>query len=116
MGDESQQNAATDESWVAVEGAANQVEAELVAGFLRAHDIPARVVDRSFHQTPTSDEDLSPIAVAVPASRVADAEAALAARDSAFDKSSEGSEAVLTDEGLSEIDTNTDDEGSKGSR
>ena len=109
MADESPK-AAPEESWVAVDRAANQVEAELVAGFLRAHDIPARVVDRSFHQAPTNDDDLTPIEVAVPASRAADAEAALAARDTAFESSSEGSESVLTDEGLSEIDTSPNDE------
>jgi hypothetical protein len=99
---------AADDSWSTLTGVANESEATLLAGFLEAHGIPSRVVDRSFHQTPTGTDDLSPIAVAVPTARLADAEAALAKRDKAFDASPEGSSSLLTDEGLEEVETSDD--------
>lgn len=71
-----------DENWVAVEGVPNATEGALLAGFLESEGIPARVVDRSFHLTPMpEDEELSPIAVAVPKNRLAEAEQLLAARE-----------------------------------
>jgi len=70
------------ESWVALEGVPNETEGALLAGFLESEGIPARVVDRSFHLTPTpEDKDLSPIAVAVPKDRFAEAEQLLASRE-----------------------------------
>ncbi len=87
-------------SWSGVEAVANTSEAAIVVGFLQSHDIPARMVDRSFHQTPTSDEDLTPIEVAVPTERLDDARAALAKRDQAFSATPDGE--VLTDEGPAE--------------
>ncbi len=62
-----------EERWEGVAAAANESEAALIAGFLESRGIPARVVDRSFHQTPTESEDLSEIEVGVPAARVAEA-------------------------------------------
>src|SRR5260221_609250 len=94
-----------EQSWSAVEGVANESEATLIVGFLKGHDIPARVVDRSFHQTPTGDDELSSIAVAVPTDRLEEARAALERRDLEFESSPEGSETVLTDEGPADIDT-----------
>ena len=71
-----------DENWVALEGVPNETEAAILAGFLQSEGIPARVVDRSFHLTPMpEDEDLSPIAVAVPKDRFAEAEKLLASRE-----------------------------------
>ena len=96
---------APDDPWSTLTGAANESEAALLAGFLEAHGIEARVVDRSFHQTPTGNEDLSPIAVTVPTGRLADAEAALAKREKAFGASPEGASTLLTDEGLEDVET-----------
>jgi len=71
-----------DEGWTAVETVANETEAAILAGFLESEGIPARVVDRSFHLTPTpEDSDLSPIAVAVPKDRLAEAIKVLGARE-----------------------------------
>src|SRR5512139_3506205 len=71
-----------DEGWTAVETVANETEAALLAGFLESEGIPARVVDRSFHLTPTpEDSDLSPIAVAVPNDRLPEALQVLGARE-----------------------------------
>ena len=71
-----------EQDWVAVKGVPNETEAAILAGFLDSEGIPARVVDRSFHMTPTvEDNDLSPIAVAVPKDRLAEAEALLATRE-----------------------------------
>ena len=74
----------SEEHWEGVAPAANEAEAALVAGFLQSRGIPARVVDRSFHQTPTESEDLSPIEVAVPAARADEARTELANRERAF--------------------------------
>ena len=105
MTDEPTGKDSNEESWTAVEGAGNTSEAALIAGFLQNHDIPARVVDRSFHQTPTTDDDLSPIAVAVPSSRLLEARDALAKREKEFASEPEGSDSVITDDGPAQIDT-----------
>ena len=94
-----------DRNWVAVKEVPNETEAALLAGFLDSEGIPARVVDRSFHMTPTvEDNDLSPIAVAVPRERLADAEALLASRESDFPAARADEEALLTDEGPAHVD------------
>lgn len=80
--DEKEDRHQPDENWVALQGVPNETEAAILAGFLESEGIPARVVDRSFHLTPMpEDEDLSPIAVAVPKDRVAEAEQLLASRE-----------------------------------
>lgn len=86
-----------EERWEGVTAAANESEAALIAGFLESRGIPARVVDRSFHQTPTESEDLSGIEVGVPAARVAEAREELARREKAYDKAAPGSD-LITDE------------------
>ena len=100
---------ATDDRWSTLTGAANETEATLLAGFLEAHGIAARIVDRSFHQTPTTDDDLTPIAVTVPTARLADAEAALEKREKQFSASPEGDSSLLTDEGLEAVDSSEDE-------
>ncbi len=105
----------SDQGWTAVRGVPNETEAALIAGFLDSEGIPARVVDRSFHLTPTvEDNELSPIAVAVPKDRVAEAEALLAARESGLRAAREGEEAVLTDEGPAHVEPE-EPEGKSGS-
>ncbi len=87
----------TDEGWEGVAAAANEAEAALIAGFLESRGIPARVVDRSFHQTPTETEDLTEIEIGVPVSRVAEAREELARREKAYAEAPPGSE-LITDE------------------
>jgi putative signal transducing protein len=96
-------------SWSGVERVANEAEAALVVGFLKNHDIPARVLDKSFHQTPTSGEDLSPIEIAVPSERLEEARRILDSREAAYAASSRSDDTVMTDEGLAEIDPNAGD-------
>jgi hypothetical protein len=86
------------EGWEGVTAVANEAEAALVAGFLESRGIPARVVDRSFHQTPTESEDLSGIEIAVPASRAAEAREELARREKAFEDAPAGAETIGDDE------------------
>lgn len=86
-----------EERWEGVASAANESEAALIAGFLESRGIPARVVDKSFHQTPTESEDLSEIEVGVPAARVAEAREELARREKAYDEAAPGSD-LITDE------------------
>lgn len=93
----------SEERWEGVAPAANESEAALVAGFLQSRGIPARVVDRSFHQTPTESEDLSPIEVAVPAARAAEARAELAKREKAFARDPGTPSEVQTDEGPRDV-------------
>jgi hypothetical protein len=95
-------------NWTGIEAVANASEAAIVVGFLQNHDIPARMVDRSFHQTPTTDEDLTPIEVAVPTDRLEEARAALARRENV--ETPEGS--VLGDEGP--VDPSAEGSGSLG--
>ncbi len=95
--DETRNPAEEPRDWSGVEAVANAAEAAIVVGFLNSHDIPARVVDRSFHQTPTTDEDLTVIEVAVPTERLEEARAALARRENEFARTPE--DEVLSDEG-----------------
>jgi hypothetical protein len=93
----------SEDHWVGVVPAANESEAALVAGFLESRGIPARVVDRSFHQTPTESEDLSPIEVGVPAARAEEARAELAKRERAFEKDPGSASDLQTDEGPRDV-------------
>jgi hypothetical protein len=92
-----------EERWEGVVPAANESEAALIAGFLESRGIPARVVDRSFHQTPTDNEDLSPIEVAVPAARADEARGELATRERAFAKDPGSPSDLQTDEGPKDV-------------
>lgn len=94
------------ESWSGVERVSNEAEAALVVGFLRNHDIPARVLDKSFHQTPTTDEDLSPVEIAVPSDRMDEARRILDTREAAYAESPRSDDTLMTDEGPAEIDPN----------
>lgn len=93
----------SEEHWEGVAPAANESEAALVAGFLQSRGIPARVVDRSFHQTPTESEDLSPIEVAVPAALADEARSELAKRERAFAKNPGTASDLQTDEGPRDV-------------
>ncbi len=88
----------SEERWEGVAAAANEAEAALIAGFLESRGIPARVVDRSFHQTPAESEDLTEIEVGVPASRVAEAQEELKRREKAYAEAPPGSELITDDE------------------
>ena len=88
----------TEERWEGVAAVANEAEAALVAGFLESRGIPARVVDRSFHQTPTENEDLTGIEIGVPASRVAEAREELRRREKAYAEAPPGSDLITDDE------------------
>lgn len=87
-----------EERWEGVTSAANESEAALIAGFLESRGIPARVVDRSFHLTPTESEDLSGVEVGVPAARVAEAREELARREKVWSEAPPGSDLVTDDE------------------
>jgi hypothetical protein len=87
-----------EERWEGVAAAANEAEAALIAGFLESRGIPARVVDRSFHLTPTENEDLTEIEVGVPAERVAEAREELARRERKYSLAEKDSELITDDE------------------
>ena len=87
-----------EERWEGITAAANEAEAALIAGFLESRGIPARVVDKSFHQTPTESEDLSGIEIGVPAARVAEAREELARREKAYGDAPPGAELIGDDE------------------
>ena len=93
-------------SWSGVERVSSEAEAALVVGFLKNHDIPARVHDKSFHQTPTSGEDLSPIEIAVPTDRMDEARRILDSREAAYAEAGREGDTLMTDEGPAEIDPN----------
>ena len=103
MSDQKSSTEAT--SWKAVQEVSSASEAALVAGCLETAGIPAQVVDKSFHQTPTSGEELSGIFIAVPVEREKEALEVLSSRETAFASSPAGDERLLTEEGLREIDT-----------
>ncbi|HTS03289.1 MAG TPA: hypothetical protein VMN04_12245 [Thermoanaerobaculia bacterium] len=86
------------EGWEGVTAAANESEAALIAGFLESRGIPARVVDRSFHQTPTENEDLTGIEIAVPSGRASEAREELARREKEWKRTPPGSDLITDDE------------------
>ncbi len=88
----------SEERWEGVTAAANPTEAALIAGFLESRGIPARVVDRSFHQTPTENEDLTGIEIAVHAERAAEAREVLAEREKQWEATPPGADVVEGDE------------------
>jgi hypothetical protein len=59
------------------------------------------------------DDELSPIAVAVPEDRLAEAEQLLARREVEFSKAAEDADAVLTDEGPAHVDPDAPSEDPK---
>ena len=93
----------SEDHWEGVAPAANESEAARIAGFRESRGIPARVVDRSFHQTPTESEDLSPIEVGVPSARAAEARKELATRERAFAKDPGSPSDLQTDEGPRDV-------------
>lgn len=96
--------------WVIVQAFGSETEAALVAGFLESEGIPVRVVDRSFHLTPTpEDQELSTIGVAVPGERLEEAEQVLARCEAEFPNASKDAEAGLTDEGPRHVDPDAPD-------
>ncbi len=101
-----------DETWVLATPVANEADGALVAGFLEVHGIPSRTVDEGFNLTPIPDERWE-FAVVVPASRLADAKAALARRDAEFRAAGEDADAVLTDEGPAHVDPDAPPGGTK---
>lgn len=100
--------AAGAESWSGVATSPNETDAAVVLGFLESQGIPARLVDRSFHEMPTSGDDLQGFEIAVPASRLAEAKGLLDSRSEEMPAgSAEGT--VMTDEGPAEISMDSTD-------
>jgi hypothetical protein len=97
-----------DESWVVATAVVTEADGAVVAGFLEAHGLPARVVDEGFNLTPIPDERWE-FAVVVPESRLAEAREALARREAAFPAAKKDEEAVLTDEGPIHVDPDAPD-------
>lgn len=99
---EDERPAAEVESWSGVATSPNEADSAVVVGFLESQGIPARLVDRSFHELPTSGQDLTRFEIAVPADRADEARRVLDARpDEMPAGSAEGT--VMTDEGPAEI-------------
>lgn len=86
------------ERWEGVAMAANEAEATLITGFLESCGIPARVVDRSFHMTPTESESLSGVEVGVPSARAAEAREELARREKAYEDTAPGADLDIGEE------------------
>lgn len=70
-------------NWVTVRTVGTDQEAELIAGFLRARELPAAVESLLFHQEPVTFGRLGEVRVKVPAESRAEAERLLAERDAA---------------------------------
>lgn len=102
------------ESWSGVERVANESDAAIVVGFLQNHDIPARIHDKSFHELPTTDEDLSSIEVAVPTDRLEEARSVLERREAEYAAAPREDGSVLTDDGPRAIDPADPEGGEKG--
>jgi intracellular sulfur oxidation DsrE/DsrF family protein len=87
-----------------LEDAGAETEAAIVVGFLESLGIKATAMDRSFHQTPAQNDELMDIVIAVPASQLEAARAAMANRETGFASAKEGEETVLTEDGMVTLD------------
>jgi hypothetical protein len=67
--------------WAIVRTVGTDEEAELIAGYLRACDVPAEVLPLPRHQLPVTFGRLGEVRVRVPEERRAEAEKLLAERD-----------------------------------
>lgn len=99
-----------EERWVVAKAVANEAEGAVVAGFLEAHGVPARVADEGFNLTPIPDERWE-FAVVVPESRLPEAQEALVRREAEFPAAERDEDAVLTDEGPVHVDPDAPDGG-----
>lgn len=102
-----------EEPWEVLEEAGDETEAALVVGFLESMGVRATIFDRSLHQVPAQNEELMEVVIAVPASQLEAARAALASREKDFASATAGEETVLTEDGMVAIDEREEPEPGK---
>lgn len=91
----------SEEKWTRVALLADDVEADLIRGFLESEGIEARIDNRKFHMEPVNFGDLTGVAVLAPAEDAARARELLEKRERDFDRmraAGDGSR-ILTDGG-----------------
>ena len=92
---------AAEESWTQVALLADDVEADLVRGFLESEGIEARIDNRKFHMEPVNVGDLTGVKVLVHEDDAARARELLETREREFDRMQESGDRsrILTDGG-----------------
>lgn len=71
----------SEQSWPILRTVGTDEEAELIAGYLRARDLPAEVESLLFHQEPVTFGRLGEVRVRVPAEHLDEAERLLAEQE-----------------------------------
>ncbi|HET9794028.1 MAG TPA: DUF2007 domain-containing protein [Thermoanaerobaculia bacterium] len=91
----------SDEKWTPVAMVPDDVEADLIRGFLESEGIEAQIDNRKFHMEPVNFGDLTGIAVLTQPADVERARALLARRDREFDRLQDTGDrsSILTDSG-----------------
>ncbi len=92
---------ASDEKWTRVAMVPDDVEADLIRGFLESEGIEAQIDNRKFHMEPVNFGDLTGIAVLTRPEDQERARALLAKRDREFDRMQDSGDrsSILTDSG-----------------
>lgn len=92
---------ASEENWTPVTMVPDDVEADLIRGFLESEGIEAQIDNRKFHMEPVNFGDLTGIRVLTRAEDAARARALLARREKDFDRMQDSGDrsSILTDSG-----------------
>jgi len=90
-----------EENWTEVTTVADDVEADLIRGFLESEGIEAQIDNRKFHMEPVNFGDLTGIRVLARPEDVERAKGLLARREREFDKMQDAGDtsSILTDRG-----------------
>ncbi len=91
----------SDEKWTRVAMVPDDVEADLIRGFLESEGIEAQIDNRKFHMEPVNFGDLTGIAVLTRPEDEKRARSLLARRDREFDRLQDSGDrsSILTDSG-----------------
>lgn len=95
-------------TWVEIESAGTEEEANLLKGFLEAQGIPAQIESLKFNMEPVNLGTMGEVRLYVAAENERAAMELLRSRQDDYDQLSEGGETVMTDEGAATIDDNAE--------
>ena len=97
-------------TWVEITSTGTEDEAKLIQGFLEAEEIPAQIENVKFSMEPINFGKMGDIRVYVEAADEKRAMDLLRQREKEWDRLGDDEDTVVTDDGVAEIDENTEPE------
>ena len=97
-------------TWVEITSVGTDDEARLLQGFLEAEGVPAQIENVKFSMEPINFGVMGDIRIYVPADQEQRAVALLKKRNAEYDQLDDDEETVVTDEGPSSIDDDSETE------